>query len=56
MQSLDVSITRVAAYFWGLRIASEYQETTGYGLESVDRGYAPLKELYQAAFRGHDVL
>jgi demethylmenaquinone methyltransferase/2-methoxy-6-polyprenyl-1,4-benzoquinol methylase len=54
MQSQKESIARVADYYAAR--APEYHETTGYGVERVDKGYAQLKELYQKAFRGHDVL
>jgi SAM-dependent methyltransferase len=54
MPSLKENIARVAAYYKAR--APEYHETTGYGLERVDSGYAPLKKLYQDAFEGHSVL
>jgi SAM-dependent methyltransferase len=54
MPSLKENIARVAAYYKAR--APEYHETTGYGLERVDHGYAPLKKLYQDTFQGHTVL
>lgn len=54
MPSLEENIARVAAYYAAR--APEYHETTGYGLERVDTGYARLKAFYQGAFAGRDVL
>jgi SAM-dependent methyltransferase len=54
MPSLAENIARVAAYYAAR--ASEYHETTGYGVERVDTGYARLKAYYQAEFQGRDVL
>jgi SAM-dependent methyltransferase len=54
MPSLEENMARVAAYYAAR--APEYHETTGYGLERVDTGYARLKDLYRAAFQGRDVL
>jgi len=52
MTSLESNIARVAAYYAAQ--APEYN--TQYEIENIDAGYASLRQSYQSAFAGLDVL